>query len=167
MEIRLTGGGDYVYSDEFINFVQRSNLSDVLVLKARLPHKESINEMLDADVLLLFQNHEDFRYQIPAKLFEYARTNAIIMSFCFDGATSKTMKGIEPSMIFNPNDKDAIKSAILDILKGIYIPFTRKNVDIYSRASQAARLASVFDDLVRKVEFVGADNQEMHRPVSC
>jgi len=148
IEIRLIGAGEYADSNEFVDFMNNSpDLADVIVLKPRLPHGESIREMLNADVLLLFQNHEDLRYQIPAKLFEYARTNALIMAFCPEGATRQVVMAHELGMVVDPADIGEIETAILRALGSPHEERKRRNTEMYSRPAQAAQLAEILDSL--------------------
>lgn len=56
----------------------------------------------------------------------------------------------ELGIVLDPQETERIEAAILQVLGRSYEVVTRKNVEVYSRRTQAAQLAGVLDSLVVK-----------------
>ena len=60
-------------SDEIRTAITHLSLDDVVQIIARVPYAQSLQELVDADLLLLIQASPDTVSLVPAKLYEYLR----------------------------------------------------------------------------------------------
>lgn len=94
-----------------------SNLENVEV-SSRIPFKEALRYMVNADILLLFGNKNS--KQIPAKIYDYFGCNGKILVILGDDKDPiiNLVKDIEKCNLTN-NDKDEIENNIRSIVKDL------------------------------------------------
>jgi len=107
------GDRDQSYSD----FVDEIGLGDLVEFRPTVPLHESIQSLLQADVLLLIQGRK-YKNQIPSKVYEYLAAKKPILALTDeDSATGQLLSDVPWSATAPHDDVDAIKKAILEIQK--------------------------------------------------
>jgi hypothetical protein len=120
-------------------------------LEPTLPYRQALQEMVDADGLLLFQGPTCNR-QIPAKVYEYIRAGAPIVSICDPGGdTAKLLARVPGCLAANFGDVQQIAEAIMTFRGGPRSALA-ENVDRslakrYERKALTGELASLLDEL--------------------
>ncbi len=128
-------------------------IDDLVELAEPRPYAETLAEMLAADGLLLFQSSA-FNRQVPAKLYEYLRAQRPILALTdAAGDTATTLRECGIDSIVPLDDAEAIEdglAAFVDALRRGDAPVARlADAQAYSRATGAARLAGLLDDVTR------------------
>jgi len=91
-------------------FVRENNLTDNVIIKPPVPHRQALESLARADVLLIIQ--PDTNVQIPGKLFEMMMFRKPIIAIVGNGGTADIIKRFDLGTIGNPNDVDDIVDAI-------------------------------------------------------
>jgi glycosyltransferase involved in cell wall biosynthesis len=133
--------------------ILKNKLEDIVQITGYLSHKECLNYMNGADVLLLnsIQNY------VPGKTFEYLRSRKPIITMADANTTvADIVKSTKSGVIVNPKNTKEIQRALMNIytrykkghsglkyqdLEGVYQ---------YDRKYLAGKFASVFNDLTSK-----------------
>jgi len=145
--LRATGHDQY-----YIKMLKKYGLEDVVVLRAALPYKEALAEMLSADGLLVFQA-ANCNHQIPAKVYEYLRAQRPILALTDpEGDTARLLQQFGFSHIARLPDKEDIREKLVAFLEAIrsrsaLVPALEK-VQEYSRASGAEKLSTLLSECV-------------------
>ncbi len=149
--INLIGDNEYVYSPEFESLRNSLNLTDVVRIIRRVPHRQCLQLMIDSDVLLLLQPSRVLTNQIPAKAFEYARSGNFILTLAPENsATADIVREAGNGSVIDPEDSVAIGEEIYRL----FISFKKRelttkkiNLEIkkFSRRSLTKDLADIFD----------------------
>ncbi len=144
--LRATGH-DLVHQQE----ISRLNIGDIVSLAPTLDYGAALEEMLNADGLLVFQA-SNCNNQIPAKLYEYFAAGKPILGLTdLDGETAQTMREAGIHDLADLTDTEAIKAALLKFLdsvtRGVSSTVREQEAVKYSRSSQTAELAQLFDEL--------------------
>ncbi|MBF0342224.1 MAG: glycosyltransferase, partial [Magnetococcales bacterium] len=138
--------------DDIINaMIRKRGLGRIVTTAPPLPYPQTLQEMFQADGLLLFQG-ESFNHLIPAKLFEYLRANRPV--FALTGAQGDSARILHQAglrTIVPLEEESSIRVEFLDFLEQLRAgsaPLPDKTVVTgYSRRIQARRLADLFDSL--------------------
>ncbi|MBF0212947.1 MAG: glycosyltransferase [Magnetococcales bacterium] len=144
--LRATGHDDIIQA-----MIRKRGLFDIVTTAPPLPYLQAIQEMFQADGLLLFQG-ESFNHLIPAKLFEYLRANRPIFALTGEqGDSARILREAGMSTILPLEEESLLLPAFLTFLEQLRdgeaeLP-DRNTVTGYSRRIQAKRLAGVFDEL--------------------
>lgn len=133
--------------------VQRG-LKDTILCRGQVTYRQSLEEMARADVLLLMDTPHRL-IGVPAKLYEYLGAGRPVLA---TGETNGDLAAIlkesgVPFRIAGPNDPAAIRSAIVELVRGIaggsLPPIQDEARRQFTREALAGRLASLFDSLRR------------------
>jgi len=128
-----------------------AGIADLVELAPPVSYRQALQEMLDADGLLLFQatmaNH-----QIPAKLYEYMRAGRPILALTDpDGDTAAAMRAARTGVICKLADADDITvqlKAFVDGLRSGQVQGTaRAEAERHSRRARTAELAALLNDV--------------------
>jgi glycosyltransferase involved in cell wall biosynthesis len=158
-DIRVTflGGGAYVLSKRFAENVKRLGLETVVEVAGRVAHREALERLGQAAVLLLLQASEDTRCLVPAKLFEYIRIGRPVLALVLDGSVTEILKTLEYCYIVNPADHSGIRRTVMTLYQlwkerpeGIY---ATRAFERYDRSKLTAELAGLLDKLVKPTTF--------------
>ena len=139
----LIGGGSKVSSPEFRRQLVDLSIDDLVVIIDRLPHRKSLQHMMNADCLVLLQCDESLKYQVPAKLYEYLRCKKPILGMVDQGATRDILQTINPAWSIHPEDKTGIQDYILKLINGekaVHSLPSSESIAGYSRSLQAEKL---------------------------
>lgn len=153
LRINFVGGGDYVSSNQFEELVTQLRLKRIVSIFPHIPHRESIEFMLNSDILLLLQPDEKYKQQIPAKAFEYIKSGNYIFTLAPNGATANLVSAIQGDGVVDPFQIDVIKSKIYELYLKFKNNELRKNVksskiDSYDRRKLTKDLAEIFHGLL-------------------
>ena len=95
--------------------IARLGLAQVVKLQPSIAYDHAIREMLEADVLLVFQGAV-FNSQIPAKLYEYLRAGRPILAMTDkSGETTKILRDWNGTYLADAGSKDSIERALLQL----------------------------------------------------
>lgn len=135
-------------SQEVENSIDENNLSNYLIKKGYVSHKESIELIKNSDLLLL-TNFPDEKSKgiIPGKIFEYMATgNPILAIGPSGGDVEKILEETESGSYFTHTQKDKVKSFILSEYKKWKMNFIKNpssKIYQYSRKSLTQRLSEI------------------------
>lgn len=118
-----------------------------------LTHDESIKEICQADLLLLFGHFGDGAYSIyTGKVFEYLRTGKPILSISSPyGVQYELVEKNGHGITATPQERDKIKNFIFDNYSNIDNEgsiILGDNVEQFSRENLTEKLAKVFDEVI-------------------
>jgi glycosyltransferase involved in cell wall biosynthesis len=140
---------------EMVQRVSEGVLSRVVTDDGYLSHRESVQAMVDADVLLLLTNEEMHDPgMITGKLFEYLGAGRPILALASPGEASRILEETKAGHAVAPKDAAGIRA----LLEGLHREWKRCNaaelalsardsaaVARYSRSAQAKQLAETLD----------------------
>lgn len=146
IEVVFRGSGNEVEVGEQ---VKRLNLAHVVKLLPPIAYDEAIREMLEADVLLVFQGAV-FNKQIPAKIYEYIRAGRPILAMTDkSGETAKMLRKWNGTYLSDSDSQQSIKCALqnifIDIKKNKNISRNQMEVKNLSRHGRTEHLKDVFN----------------------
>ena len=130
-------------------------LADVFDAAPPLPYGEAVSEMMGADLLLLFQGRQ-FNAQVPAKAYEYIRCCRPVLGLVDgQGQSAAFLASFEATWMADIGTQGQIEQALLKWMNATSDSHRLQsnlhnnmiNIQSYSRASQAARLASLLNEL--------------------
>jgi glycosyltransferase involved in cell wall biosynthesis len=151
LKITFMGGDWWVASPEFAAEVKRLGLHEVVIVEGRVSHKEALERLAQAAVLLLLQASDDTRSLIPAKAFEYLRVGRPILALTIEGATADLLKGRNHSFVVDPGDSVGLRNSVLSLYDLWRKGGDRLEVDAatqqYERSKLTAQLAKILDRL--------------------
>lgn len=145
--LRAPGSEDY-----YSAIIKDLMIEDMVSLLPSLPYKQSLQECLDADGLLLFQA-ASCDHQIPAKAYEYLRLRRPLFALTAEsGDTAGLLRETGGATIVDLLDEQAISTAFPRFLRMVRgqqhpLPSTGK-VHQYDRQRQAAEMAESLERLV-------------------
>ena len=127
-------------------------IQDIVHLEPTIGYTEALQEMLSADGLLILQG-SSCNAQVPAKLYEYLRANKPIAALTDPfGDTATTLRHAGTGLVAPLDSADEIERVILRLLDAIRMEdWPRLSPDVvakYSRASQAAHLGRLLDEVL-------------------
>jgi len=146
LRIVLRGTGDSPY---FQSMADKYDVADIVKVERTVPYYSALQEMLDADALLVFQG-ATVNTQVPAKIYEYFRARKPILGLVDPaGETARVLAGAGFRHLAALNDATAICSILDDFLMQV----RRGTADVAgdemiagaSRKHRAAELAQVFE----------------------
>ncbi len=140
-------GNEAGIQDEISNF----GLKDVVSTGSSVSYSEAIKEMMQSDLLLLFQGTV-YNKQIPAKVYEYIRTGRPILALIDkNGETARFLENWEGVYVADIESPETIKNAIIQAISDLRsnTKFNRKKEDcsLLSRAKGAKKLANILNML--------------------
>ena len=149
LEVRLRASG---HDDLFSRQVKQFDVDDIVKFESTVPYKVALEEMFTVDGLLLLQA-ANCNYQIPAKAYEYIRTQKPVLALTPpEGDTGKLLLDAGNTSLARLDDKEQIRSALLD-----FLPRMAQNgenagdlqqVERYSRQYQAKEFEKILLQLV-------------------
>jgi hypothetical protein len=146
LRIVLRGSGTEAY---YRQCIVENGLTDIVALEPAVRYQEALEEMLNADGLLLFQG-SNCNWQIPAKVYEYIRARRPIFAMTDPGGdTAVLLKQLGIDTIVSLDSKERITLAFADFLARVRqrsAPIAREHeVRKYSRKSRTKELAQLLD----------------------
>ncbi len=136
-------------SQDVESSILENGLENHLIKKGYVSHKDAIQGIKNADLLLLTNfPDEQSRGIIPGKLFEYLATgNPVLAIGPKDGDVAKILKATQSGSYFSHIQKAEVKSFILEEFKKwkteeIQLPSSA--IDQYSRRNLTQKLVQIF-----------------------
>lgn len=114
-QLRLLGGGKSLNSG-FIEELRRLELQDIVTHEGHVPHRQALQAMVNADVLVLLDS-VGRKAGVPAKLYEFLGAGRPVLALAEpDGDTASVLRtsGVE-HRIARPNDAPAIEQALREL----------------------------------------------------
>ena len=112
--LRVWFVGSIELSYDVSEYLSVWGLNKVVFLRPHVPYRDSLEFLRQSDVLLLLQ--PGTKTQIPSKLFEYIGGRKPILGISpLDGATARLMQREGLGVIADPENVDAIASAIRSV----------------------------------------------------
>ncbi len=110
-------------------------LSSMVEFIDYVPHKQALEYMKSAQLLLLLLPHSDTNTGIlTGKLFEYMATNTPILLLANSTEeASLIIEQCQAGITVNPHQPDAIKKVLMDVIEGKISP---QNTDFYTQYSR-------------------------------
>ncbi|MGB0721679.1 MAG: glycosyltransferase [Gammaproteobacteria bacterium] len=145
--LRATGSDDY-YSE----LLEKHAITDFIDLAPSVAYRDALAEMARVEGLLIFQA-SNCNHQIPAKLYEYFRVRKPILGLTDpEGDTAATLREAGVDSIVRLDDKDHIKSGLMDFLDKVRVgraPVPEPEViETYSRRAGVKGFAAIFDEVL-------------------
>lgn len=113
LKIVLRASGD---EDHYRALIRAHGLGDIVFLEPPVAYREALQEMLDADGLLIFQA-SNCNHQIPAKVYEYLRARRPIFALTDPaGDTAGLLREAGLDTISPLDSKEAIIQGLRDFL---------------------------------------------------
>ncbi|GED69460.1 glycosyl transferase family 1 [Brevibacillus reuszeri] len=156
--LSFAGVFDYPGYSENQDCVEALGLGENVRLLGNLPHKTALGLMKGADALLLIGDvSADAGAYIPGKLYEYMGIGNPILALNKPGEATEIIRNFRLGQVADPEQKDAIKHAYLELYKewknqghtdgeGRGSDFAER-VRPYERREQARQLAKLMDEL--------------------
>lgn len=138
--LKIVGSGS-------VNYPETSGIEVV----PRVSHSTSLQMMAKSDILLLLQQSEKYRLQIPAKIYEYMAARKWILAIAPDGATADLVRRMPNGLVVPPGQKAQLKNAISNLYrmfleKRLYpIPHDEALIRSFTRQEQTKLLAAWLD----------------------
>lgn len=137
------GAGD---GAEYMDVISELHLTGFVFFKASIPYAQSIDEISEADALLVLQG-EIFSNQIPGKVYEYIATgNAILGLLGSQGASNELLKSIPNAYVAGEDNIEEIEKALIATLDS---PVRGSDFDPtpFSRKSRCMELVEILNKL--------------------
>lgn len=133
---------------EYQAALDRLDIADIVSLEPAIGYLPALEEMLQADGLLLLQA-ANCNSQIPAKLYEYLRADRPILALTDPaGDTARTLNRVGAGAIARLDSVDSIRQELPHFLEtirsGTWRRPAREDVAAYDRKAQAGGLAALF-----------------------
>jgi glycosyltransferase involved in cell wall biosynthesis len=147
VDLRASG-----FEAQYSEALQQMEIDDIVHLEPSLPYRQSLQDALSADGLLLLQD-ETCNHQIPAKAYEYLRLQKPILALTpEEGDTAKLLRQVGGSTRVNLADEQEIYATLpmfLRLVKEGKHPVSEHSiVQQFARRSQAAELAQCLNRLL-------------------
>jgi glycosyltransferase involved in cell wall biosynthesis len=131
------------------DLAEENGISDMVTFESYLPYRDAIREMVSADGLLIFQGQQ-FKHQIPAKIYEYLFARRPIFALTDPGgATAELLGDAGVGEIVDIENVDAIEKGLTRFLSDLSAGTSPVADEIvlrqYSRREHARQLAEIFD----------------------
>ena len=121
-----------------------------------LPHKESLEYLLSADLLLLIVDNARVSHLIiPGKVYEYIGTGLPILALAPEGETAELIRSNDLGYVFDPKDVSSLRETLYKLIttKGNSQNLTMNNKAFKKkceRREHTRKLAEIFDEMVEK-----------------
>ncbi|SCX95413.1 glycosyltransferase family 4 protein [Desulfoluna spongiiphila] len=110
-----------------------------------VPKNQALDMLFQSDIALLIQ--PDTRLQIPAKLFEYIRSQKPVLAVCGEGATQELIEAHGLGVVADTDDPEGMEGAILDVIRQARSAerVVKKDYLAFEAGALTTQLAGVFD----------------------
>lgn len=140
------------HDDIYRSSIASRGIEDIVSLEPPVPYVQALEEMLQADGLLLLQA-SNCNHQIPAKLYEYLRAQRPILALTDPlGDTAQVLSEAGAGIVAPLNSKEKIVKALREFLLTVHgeeiFVADQELVSRYSRRSQTAVLARILEQSV-------------------
>jgi glycosyltransferase involved in cell wall biosynthesis len=153
IELRFVGAGPFGDAPEVRAAVASAGLADSVSFLPRVSYDESLSLLADSDLLLLLQASDDTVGLVPAKLYEYLRTQKPVLALVRDGAITDVLAQTGGGWSADPADAttlDATLSDIVDRWRATELATHSADMSVlrrFDRRALTGELAKVFDEV--------------------
>lgn len=112
IRLRFIGGGEFGESAAIRQSLADCGLREQIEFAGRVPYDAALRELAQADMLLLLQASDDTVGLVPAKLYEYLRSQRPVLALVRPGATSEVLAQTGGGWTVDPRDKAALMEAV-------------------------------------------------------
>ena len=145
--LRATG-----HDTVFAPMLEREGIGDLVELAPGVDYVAALEEMLEADALLLLQA-ANCNFQTPAKAYEYLRARRPVLVLTDPaGDTASLMAQTGAAMVAPLDDITAIKTSLLEFFGRVdndgFDFMTEADIHRYSRQYHAQALVALLEDVV-------------------
>jgi glycosyltransferase involved in cell wall biosynthesis len=161
VEFRASGSESY-----YTKLLQDLGISDIVHLLPLLPHRSALQDIAQADALMLIQA-ASCDHQIPAKAYEYFRAARPILALVsLTGDTADLLRTTGGATLVDLTDEAAISETLLRFMEAVRsgshpLPNERK-VRSYARKAGAEELARCLDALIFSEAATSVSLRETH-----
>ena len=140
------------YKERYRSLAEALSVSDLVALEDRVSYAEAIDEMVNADALLVFQGSA-YNQAVPAKIYEYFFAGKPILGIVDKrGETKRVLDDVGISETASIDDASEIANQLTQLMAtlGAQSPFLPDPAAIpqYSRRNQTRKLASVLEEVI-------------------
>lgn len=139
---------------ELTAYLSEHDLESDVLLEGQLPHDQALANMAAVDILVVIQGGTDL--QVPAKLFEMIPFRKPILALTGPGPTAEIVRKYELGTVVDPNDPNAIATAIKHLAAGsidtVDRPGARQALCDYDGLRLTGKLADVLNNCVQESE---------------
>ena len=115
IRLHFVGGGEFGDSLEMRTALEDTGLAGNVEFVARVPYEEALRKLMQSDVLLLLQASEDTIGLVPAKLYEYLRSQKPVLALVWPGATSEILATTRGGWAVDPREPEVLIAAVVAI----------------------------------------------------
>jgi len=144
------------FGGEVKEMFQQCSIRDRIEEVSYLPHSRSVEELLQADALLLVVDEADGSCEIvPGKVFEYLGAERPIIALAPEGAVAELIRETNAGWVVPNRDIAAIKQAFVECYqKTLYhnhrFEPNREAIRRYDRREITRQLAVLLDNVIRR-----------------
>jgi glycosyltransferase involved in cell wall biosynthesis len=150
IEINLIGDVRSTIDGSVEDLIASYGLAGCIQIKAAVPYREALQQMMQSDLLLLFAPNQ--HCSIPGKAFEYLATRKPILCLAQDGATADLVKAADGGFVAEPEDVEGIKTALMTVIEAFKSGQPRINqgdISAYDRRNLSEQLSDVLMQIGR------------------
>ena len=142
-----------VNSAEAVDYLRKHDLADtVKMTNRRLPHRETIQRMSAADVLVVIRNNTPL--QVPAKTYEMLMFKKPIVALDDGGATAEMVQRYNLGVVADPTQSERIAQAIKRVAEQRSSITNEAGwaaaLDTFDGRKQTQKLASILDSVAKR-----------------
>jgi len=152
LEIRIVGN---IYEKVVNSYAEKYGLKDSIRSYGYLPHKESIQMLLNSDVILLvIGKGKGSRNFYTGKIFEYIRANRPILAIVpKDGVAADVIYETNTGKVVDPEDIEGVTAVLSELYKEwaegrISHDPNWSEIEKYSRKKQTEALSDIFKNVI-------------------
>jgi glycosyltransferase involved in cell wall biosynthesis len=155
--LRFIGGGPFAESDELRRCLLETSLESNVEFMPHIPYEQVLRELGKGDLLLLLQGSNDTAGLVPAKLYEYLRSQKPVLAAVIPGATNEVLLETGGGWSVDPRDEAGLSLVIAEAYRDwVAGTLADRRADLeklrrYDRRELAAELAAIFDRLAKTV----------------
>jgi len=97
------------------NLIDHHFIDDMVILAQPVPHRECLQRLTNADVLLLVQTEAPLC--VPGKLYEYIAIGKPVLTLAAEGATADIVTSEKLGPCINPDDRSQLKTGLLNLIQ--------------------------------------------------
>ncbi|MBI3950640.1 MAG: glycosyltransferase [Acidobacteria bacterium] len=137
-----------------LQFIEDHHLDDVVQIQSRMAHREAIQHMRQADLLLLLiVGNEGGRKWYPGKLFEYMYAGRPVLAVAPEGIATQLVNEAGIGLTVEPHDTERLTGVLREIAADVssfrqkYYHPKPTTIEPFNRVALTRKLASVLDEV--------------------
>lgn len=137
------------------NYNTDQDIIEVVRFFENMMYKKSLQEMLNADLLLLYiATGSNSKAEMPGKLFDYLRSYKPVLAIIPpDGAAAEILKKSGTGLIADSSDINEVKHLLLEVYNkweagALTVSPNKDYIESFNRRNQSQKLALLFDEII-------------------